>query len=220
MKSTSLMYVCLLPMILRRVVIISFRCLLGGEKASGAPPAVVHRATLEKRAGVRKDHPRVSPFTPTLIVLLPSVVSFSSRPPWFRSPSPTAPRPARLGRPTRAPCPHSSSISPLGIRARSRSLSSSALSRPSSPRCVPPSLSLSYIGTAGLTLCSFLQQLHPTRQRLTTEEGKALTDADRSLDHYGVSEQDTLYLKDLGRQISWKTVFLVEYVSGGGNERG
>ncbi|CED85524.1 Steroid reductase required for elongation of the very long chain fatty acids [Phaffia rhodozyma] len=50
-----------------------------------------------------------------------------------------------------------------------------------------------------------------TRQRLTTTSDVVLTDDDKSIGSYGVTEDDVLQLKDLGRQISWKTVFLIEY---------
>ena len=51
------------------------------------------------------------------------------------------------------------------------------------------------------------------RQYYTLKEirGTALTDNTKDLKHYGVKNGDTLYLKDLGLQISWKLVFLAEY---------
>ena len=55
-------------------------------------------------------------------------------------------------------------------------------------------------------------QLIAVRQRLTTEANSVLADGDKSLGSYGVKEEDTVYLKDLGRQISWRTVFIIEYV--------
>lgn len=59
---------------------------------------------------------------------------------------------------------------------------------------------------------SLVLQLIPARQRITLDK-VALVDDDKTLDDYGVKEGDSLFVKDLGRQISWRTVFLVEYVS-------
>lgn len=49
------------------------------------------------------------------------------------------------------------------------------------------------------------------RQRITTAEKKVLDDDASTLKSVGVSDGDTLDIKDLGPQISWRTVFLVEY---------
>lgn len=57
-----------------------------------------------------------------------------------------------------------------------------------------------------------LVQLLAVRQRLTTETNSVLADGEKSLGSYGVKEEDTVYLKDLGPQISWRTVFVIEYV--------
>jgi very-long-chain enoyl-CoA reductase len=56
------------------------------------------------------------------------------------------------------------------------------------------------------------EQLIPARQRITLDK-TAFVDDDKTLDDYGVKEGDSLFVKDLGPQISWRTVFLVEYVS-------
>ncbi|CEH16871.1 Steroid reductase required for elongation of the very long chain fatty acids [Ceraceosorus bombacis] len=49
------------------------------------------------------------------------------------------------------------------------------------------------------------------RQRITTEEKKALLDEDKRLTEAGVRNGDTLYVKDIGPQVAWRTVFLAEY---------
>jgi hypothetical protein len=54
-------------------------------------------------------------------------------------------------------------------------------------------------------------QLIPARQRITLDK-TAFVDDEKTLDDYGVKEGDSLFVKDLGPQISWRTVFLVEYV--------
>lgn len=55
-------------------------------------------------------------------------------------------------------------------------------------------------------------QLIPVRQRITTNGNVVLADDDKTLGDYGVKEDDVLSYKDLGRQISWRTVFVIEYV--------
>lgn len=50
---------------------------------------------------------------------------------------------------------------------------------------------------------------YPERQRLTTEDKKKVLDMDKSLAEQGVD--GTIYFKDLGPQIGWRTVFLIEY---------
>jgi very-long-chain enoyl-CoA reductase len=55
-------------------------------------------------------------------------------------------------------------------------------------------------------------QLYVERQKLTLKgEAKALDD-DAVLAAAGVRDGSELAVKDLGPQISWKTVFLIEYV--------
>lgn len=52
---------------------------------------------------------------------------------------------------------------------------------------------------------------HIHRQCLRLDaKGKALSDSD-TLKNLSISSGGKLYFKDLGPQISWKTVFLVEY---------
>lgn len=50
----------------------------------------------------------------------------------------------------------------------------------------------------------------PERQRLTTEDKKVL-DADKTLAEQGITDASTIYFKDLGPQIGWRTVFMIEY---------
>ncbi|KAL8278874.1 hypothetical protein RQP46_008745 [Phenoliferia psychrophenolica] len=49
------------------------------------------------------------------------------------------------------------------------------------------------------------------RQRITTADKKVLDDPEATLASLGVADGDALEIKDLGPQISWRTVFLTEY---------
>ncbi|KAI9136359.1 3-oxo-5-alpha-steroid 4-dehydrogenase-domain-containing protein [Paraphysoderma sedebokerense] len=51
----------------------------------------------------------------------------------------------------------------------------------------------------------------PSRQRLTYDN-KPLTADSQALTHYGIKDGDIIIFKDLGPQISWRTVFIVEYL--------
>lgn len=57
-------------------------------------------------------------------------------------------------------------------------------------------------------------QLTLERQRITDAEKKPLVGDDKRLTDLNVKSGDALQVKDLGPQISWRTVFLVEYVRG------
>ncbi|KAI9331079.1 3-oxo-5-alpha-steroid 4-dehydrogenase-domain-containing protein [Obelidium mucronatum] len=50
-----------------------------------------------------------------------------------------------------------------------------------------------------------------TRQRLSTSDGKTL-EKGKSLQDCGVNDGDVIIFKDLGPQIGWTTVFLIEYL--------
>ncbi|KAJ2812206.1 3-oxo-5a-steroid 4- dehydrogenase, partial [Coemansia furcata] len=53
--------------------------------------------------------------------------------------------------------------------------------------------------------------LQPDRQRLTFGEKKDALDLGNPLSKYGIKHDDTVYVKDLGPQIGWQTVFYIEY---------
>ncbi|EGG06148.1 uncharacterized protein MELLADRAFT_87292 [Melampsora larici-populina 98AG31] len=55
-------------------------------------------------------------------------------------------------------------------------------------------------------------KLDSIRQRLTTADKKVLDDDRKALSDYNILDGDEITFKDLGRQISWRTVFLIEYV--------
>ncbi|KAJ3270980.1 3-oxo-5a-steroid 4- dehydrogenase [Borealophlyctis nickersoniae] len=56
-------------------------------------------------------------------------------------------------------------------------------------------------------------KLYPERQRLTYGDGSNVKPLDkgRSLSDYNIKAGDSIVLKDLGPQIGWTTVFLIEY---------
>ena len=54
-------------------------------------------------------------------------------------------------------------------------------------------------------------KLTTARQRITTEDKKPILDDSKSLKELGIEAGQTLYVKDLGPQVAWSTVFLTEY---------
>lgn len=79
------------------------------------------------------------------------------------------------------------------------------------PLNISLSSSQSTLGELKKQIASKLPKLTTERQRITTEDKKPLLDDDKSLADLGVSSGQTLYVKDLGPQIGWRTVFLTEY---------
>ena len=57
------------------------------------------------------------------------------------------------------------------------------------------------------------RKIGPERIRLTVGDarGAALADKRKTIEEYCAGAETTLVFKDLGLQISWTTVFLIEY---------
>ncbi|KAJ2848580.1 3-oxo-5a-steroid 4- dehydrogenase [Coemansia brasiliensis] len=55
------------------------------------------------------------------------------------------------------------------------------------------------------------KKLYPDRQRLTTAD-KAVLKPGESLSKYDIGDGAVVFLKDLGPQIGWQTVFYIEYI--------
>ncbi|ETS61793.1 hypothetical protein PaG_03892 [Moesziomyces aphidis] len=79
------------------------------------------------------------------------------------------------------------------------------------PLTVSLSSSKSTLGELKTKVAAASRKLTVERQRITTEDKKPLLDDDKSLADLGVTSGQTVYVKDLGPQIGWKTVFLTEY---------
>ncbi|KAJ2554549.1 3-oxo-5a-steroid 4- dehydrogenase, partial [Coemansia sp. RSA 1933] len=56
------------------------------------------------------------------------------------------------------------------------------------------------------------KKLHPNRQRLTVGESKEVLESGTGLTKYNINDGDMVFLKDLGPQIGWQTVFYIEYL--------
>lgn len=59
---------------------------------------------------------------------------------------------------------------------------------------------------------NLLKQFSVDRQKISLKDSKAPLNPETTLSSVGVTDGGELTVKDLGRQISWKTVFLIEYV--------
>ena len=58
----------------------------------------------------------------------------------------------------------------------------------------------------------YYYQLYVDRQKLSVAGSKAALDSDAKLSAVGVQDGGEVLVKDLGPQIAWRTVFLIEYV--------
>ena len=56
-------------------------------------------------------------------------------------------------------------------------------------------------------------QFYPARQKITLKDSKNTLNDEVKFVDAGLVDGGELLVKDLGHQISWKTVFLIEYVS-------
>ena len=67
------------------------------------------------------------------------------------------------------------------------------------------------LGTLKNGIANLVPTLPVARQRLTKADKQPLVDDEKRLSDLGVEGTAALTVKDLGPQISWRTVFLVEY---------
>lgn len=54
--------------------------------------------------------------------------------------------------------------------------------------------------------------MYPSRQKITLKGDRKLLKDEITLQQAGVTDGGELVVKDLGPQISWRTVFVIEYV--------
>ncbi|KAJ1848707.1 3-oxo-5a-steroid 4- dehydrogenase [Coemansia sp. RSA 2703] len=57
-----------------------------------------------------------------------------------------------------------------------------------------------------------VKSMYPDRQRLSYGDKKNVLESGSALSKYSISDNDTVYIKDLGPQIGWQTVFYIEYL--------
>ncbi|KAI9566845.1 3-oxo-5-alpha-steroid 4-dehydrogenase-domain-containing protein [Boletus coccyginus] len=67
------------------------------------------------------------------------------------------------------------------------------------------------IGDVKVAIAKKFPKFYPARQKITLKDSKNVLDDEVRLVDAGVVDGGELLVKDLGHQISWKTVFLVEY---------
>ncbi|KAJ1814514.1 3-oxo-5a-steroid 4- dehydrogenase, partial [Coemansia sp. RSA 2599] len=63
-----------------------------------------------------------------------------------------------------------------------------------------------------LAIAKQVKSMYPDRQRLTFGDKKSVLESGNALAKYALSDGDTVYIKDLGPQIGWQTVFYIEYL--------
>ncbi|KAJ1862059.1 3-oxo-5a-steroid 4- dehydrogenase, partial [Coemansia sp. RSA 486] len=63
-----------------------------------------------------------------------------------------------------------------------------------------------------LAIAKQVKSMYPDRQRLTFGDKKNVLESGSTLEKYAVKDNDTVYIKDLGPQIGWQTVFYIEYL--------
>lgn len=57
-----------------------------------------------------------------------------------------------------------------------------------------------------------MEKLYPARQKLSIKGSKSALPSEAKLVDVGIKDGGELCVKDMGPQISWRTVFLIEYV--------
>ncbi|KAF8839518.1 hypothetical protein BDN67DRAFT_969912 [Paxillus ammoniavirescens] len=67
------------------------------------------------------------------------------------------------------------------------------------------------VGDVKVAIAKKFRKFYPARQRITLKDSKVVLHDEVKLADTGVVDGGELSVKDLGHQISWKTVFLIEY---------